>query len=111
MKTTQEEMTDKPGHDGTWPIAVIEGKESAACIGSGYCCKKTPCWESYRAIPELKEGPCPHLENDGERHWCGLITKASPQEAKRLRASLYVGAGCCSSLNDLRRDMLVRLHR
>ena len=102
-------MTDKPRRDGTWPLAVIDGRPVAPCIGSGYCCKTAPCHEA--AARGVREAPCSYLEHDGDRHWCGLIRSASPAEATRLRASLYIGAGCCSNLNSARVEMLTRQAR
>lgn len=69
------------------------------CIGSGYCCKKALCWIGVKVHGSIP-GPCPSLVYDDkeERHWCGEILKAD-KEQETLKAELYVGAGCCSSLN------------
>lgn len=97
-------MHDKPGPDGTWPLAVIDGREAGPCVGSGHCCKQAPC---HLALERgVTKGPCTFLEEEGGRHWCGLIRSASPEEAARFRAQLYVGAGCCSPLNSSRLKML-----
>lgn len=99
-----------PGPDGVWPLAVIDGKPVAPCIGSGFCCKKAPCGLAISLGIWTREGEhpngCPKLEHDGERHWCGLITNAAPEEAKHYREYLYVGAGCCMPLNSERLVML-----
>jgi len=91
------------GDDGTWPLTVIDGREAKPCVGCGFCCKKTPCMAAYKE--GATEAPCPFLESDSVRHWCGLIRQASPEIASKLRAGLYVGAGCCSNLNSDRRKM------
>jgi hypothetical protein len=52
------------------------------------------------------QGPCTFLEDDGERKWCGLIRRANPEEAARLRAVLHVGAGCCANMNPWRQKIL-----
>ena len=78
------------------------------CIGSGYCCWKAPCWLGLRVHGQIS-GPCPSLTwspEDG-RHYCGEVLKATePADRERLKAELYVGEGCCSSLNSWRREPL-----
>lgn len=83
-----------------WPVAP--------CIGSGYCCKKSLCWVGLR-VHGTMPGPCPSLVFDGERHWCGEVLKAEGSQKEELKHDLHIGAGCCSSLNSDRREMLVKL--
>ena len=100
-------MTEpEPKPDGTWPLAVIDGRKSRPCLGCGFCCKTALCAIAQRQ--GATESPCQFLENDGERYWCGLILKASPQEAIALRARLYIGAGCCSTMNSDRASLARR---
>jgi hypothetical protein len=75
------------------------------CIGSGYCCWKAPCAEGQR-VHNISSGKCPSLVWEKGRHWCGLVLNAEPAEAERLKKSLYIGEGCCSSLNSWRREEL-----
>ena len=77
----------------------------SACIGSGYCCWKAPCVEAAAQGVE-GGGPCPFLRWTAQRHACGLLLDAEPQEAQRLKRSLAVGAGCGSALNSWRREPL-----
>ncbi len=68
------------------------------CIGSGYCCKQAPCGIGLQLHGPV--APCPSLENDGERHWCGAVRNApTDAERERLVSELAIGAGCCSPLN------------
>lgn len=87
-----------------------------SCIGCGYCCKRAPCAyaaEKVRTFEAWKDGRegCPFLRLDEKlgRHLCGLILDADEHERRRLLRGLYIGAGCCSSLNTDRRDLLRRL--
>lgn len=89
---------------GIWPLAVIDGVKVAPCLGSGFCCKETRC-----SVGVAAHGPganCPSLVWEHGRYWCGQILRADSARAAQLRSHLYIGAGCCSSLN---RDRLVVL--
>lgn len=97
-------MDDQPRPDGSWPLAVIEGRQAAPCIGSSFCCRQASCM-----IGTLKHGPggdCPSLVERYGRHWCGELLSASSERAKAIRLDLYIGAGCCSALNEDRQRML-----
>lgn len=98
-------MKDKPDENGIWPLYFNEDDGYAVpCIGCGFCCKEVRCEIGMRV-----HGPgrnCPSLVAKDGRHWCGEVEKAPPSEAAKLRASLYVGAGCCSSMNSDRRSLL-----
>jgi hypothetical protein len=88
-------------------LAVIDGREVEPCIGSGYCCKKARCWIGTRL-----HGPgdnCPSLVFKEERYWCGEVMKAEGTAEKAIMDDLFVGAGCCSSLNGDRREMMLKL--
>ena len=75
------------------------------CIGCGYCCSKVRC-ALGASIHGAELGPCPSLHWDGARHWCGLVLNAAGAARERLQAELAIGAGCCSPLNSLRRQLL-----
>ena len=78
------------------------------CIGSGYCCKQALCVlgvEVHGSIP----GPCPSLALKDNRYWCGEILNADEERKAWLKKNLYIGEGCCSTLNSDRREMLVKL--
>ena len=87
-------------------LAVIDGREVAPCIGSGFCCKKAPCWVGLRVHGPV--APCPSLVFKDERYWCGEILKADGAEEQALMDDLSVGAGCCANLNSDRMVMLLR---
>jgi hypothetical protein len=44
----------------------------APCNGCGICCKAVPC-PIARDLLAAFEGPCPALELDEGRYWCGLL--------------------------------------
>lgn len=78
----------------------------ADCVGCGYCCIKVPCFVAQR----LHGGgltECPHLEWNGKRYICNIVTGTSPI-TPRYKEELAIGAGCCSSLNDWRRNIIPR---
>ena len=45
------------------------------CNGCGMCCLAVPCVLAEEFIG-AKEGPCPALEWDDGRYWCGLLRNA-----------------------------------
>jgi hypothetical protein len=79
------------------------------CVGSGYCCKKAPC--PYGEADET--GGCRFLvvwdqtETVTTRYRCGRYAEIVGQPGADLVPAF--GAGCCSSLNTDRRDILVEL--
>lgn len=73
------------------------------CCGCGYCCITAPCG-AFPVEDVQKWRGCPELEFDGERHWCGLVLRASDDIKETLYAGLAIGAGCCSGLNSWRRE-------
>ena len=87
----------------------------APCNGCGFCCRMVRC---YYAVELIGHGPapCPALEYEGGRAWCGLLRDPMkwiaterlegpwPSEVilvvaelqTRLAAGLAVGSGCDS---------------
>ena len=65
----------------------------SACVRSGYCCKKATCVVGLRhGAPEIG---CTFLRGDGPgRYSCGLI-----EDTLVRRITLFIGDGCCSSMN------------
>ena len=92
--------------------AVIDGVPALPCVGSGYCCKKTICWEGLK-VHEGKEAPCPSLRSiewEGLKLYrCGLVEDATGEEQLRLDESLSIGAGCCAALNTDRVPIIRKL--
>lgn len=77
---------------------IVDGTPTRPCIGSGYCCKQAPCGVGLFLHGPV--APCPSLEFEGDRHWCGAVRNApDAEEKKRLVRELAIGAGCCSPLN------------
>lgn len=78
------------------------------CNGCGYCCKAIPCVLA-RDMIGAREGPCPALEHDDGRYWCGLIRAphkhiyglqekpwADPTIREAILATGAFGVGCDS---------------
>jgi hypothetical protein len=65
------------------------------CNGCGFCCIKAQCLLSVKLFGRCDI--CPALEWIGSRHICRL--------AKGHSEELYIGAGCCASLNSWRKDL------
>jgi len=63
------------------------------CIHCGYCCKTAAC--SYGGWDEKKQA-CKFLTDE---NLCAIY-----DEVKHDPVSPAMGAGCCSSLNSLRRE-------
>jgi len=45
------------------------------------------------------------------RYWCNEVLKAKGKEREKLKAWLYIGAGCCSPLNSDRWPLLEKMER
>ncbi len=80
-------------------------KENEPCNGCGFCCAAIRC---PLALIMIGDGPapCPAMEFDGGRFWCGLLRDASrysdhcpPYAAPFFREQLlpYFGTGCDTS--------------
>lgn len=99
--------TQCPGDDCEVLREARKERERHRCVGCGYCCKKSTCYEGSQ-ITSSGHGPCPFLSYDGQegRYWCGLVLQAPEERRRHLIGSLYIGAGCCSSLNSDRTAIL-----
>ncbi len=75
-----------------------------SCIGCGYCCVKATCALGWLIYPD-SEGLCPALEWTGERHVCRLA-RLPGVVGEACRSTLAIDAGCCSSLNSWRQELL-----
>ncbi|MDP4027071.1 hypothetical protein Q8W71_31260 [Methylobacterium sp. NEAU 140] len=47
----------------------------AACNGCGFCCAAEPCGIAREYIGAGAEGPCPALEFEAGRFWCGMVRR------------------------------------
>jgi hypothetical protein len=63
------------------------------CVGCGYCCIKVPCAQSLHTWGKRD---CPALVWNGKRYIC---------EKAGQWSELYIGEGCCASLNTWRLDV------
>jgi hypothetical protein len=89
-----------------WPPKPKEGQP---CNGCGYCCMEEPCQvaESVLHIDPTVNKPCPALEWQDGRFYCGLIRNMSRytdirQEFDGFMGAMFskwlgVGEGCCAS--------------
>ena len=77
------------------------------CVGCGYCCLKVPCPIAIR-IYGMGVSVCPELQWNGIRHVCRLVMLPDPLSAE-YRQDLSIGAGCCSSLNTWRKEVINRI--
>jgi len=72
----------------------------SACIRSGYCCQTAPCLWGHA---EPGTTVCVHLTGDGPgRYACGRYDEIMAADPDQLVAPAF-GAGCCSTLNPVRR--------
>lgn len=76
------------------------------CVGCGFCCLQARCSLSVRIWPN-GDGECQALIWDGSRYKCKLALM-SGQRGAEYRAALYIGDGCCSSLNSWRLEVKPR---
>lgn len=84
----------------------------APCNGCGLCCRTIPCVLARDLIGAV-EGPCPALEYEDDRAWCGLLRTphrhipglrdkpwADGEIRKTLLATGAFGCGCDSEDRD-----------
>jgi len=73
------------------------------CVGCGYCCLTAQCSVSINVhgVHDI----CPSLiwNADKQRHECKLIDLPGVL-GEKFRKMLFIGEGCCSSLNSWRRE-------
>lgn len=75
----------------------------SACIRSGYCCQQGVC--SYGEWDE-EAHQCKHLIGDSPGNFaCGIYDWITTQPGAEMSPAF--GAGCSSSLNPVRREMLL----
>jgi hypothetical protein len=90
---------------------LAKPKFGSPCNGCGICCQLQRCHYSVLIFGD-GPGPCPALEDDGERTWCGILRNPmsyADEPIYRLPAkqigefqaafasALAIGSGCDSS--------------
>lgn len=90
-------------------VTFIDGIKVKPCVGCGCCCIKARCSTSLRIWPYVKENECPGLiwDNEQNRYICKLAAMTGPKGIE-YRAELYIGDGCCMSMNSWRTDIQPR---
>jgi len=78
------------------------------CVGCGYCCKKAPCAIAVELFRLRPQDHCPALVHHDGRYWCSLVENAKPEDQKRIKEDMAIGAGCSSSLLNTVRDDQVK---
>ncbi|AWB26192.1 hypothetical protein DA075_35570 (plasmid) [Methylobacterium currus] len=79
------------------------------CNGCGFCCAAEPCGIARRFIPGCgEEGPCPAMEFEGGRFWCGMVRRpghylglpacGDEEMGAMIGESLGTGKGCCADV-------------
>jgi hypothetical protein len=59
------------------------------CNGCGLCCQTTLCDVAERMLP-LAKAPCPALEYEGGRTWCGLVRHPSRHLGLKFDADFFL---------------------
>src|ERR1043165_2494420 len=90
-------------HIGIKPGPPRKPPEGDACNGCGLCCAVQLCPIVIELLPDA-QAPCPAMEFNGERFWCGLIRRPSrylgtPLQSDRVigpmaGVELAIGQGC-----------------
>ncbi|MEE7492218.1 hypothetical protein [Methylobacterium oryzae] len=58
---------------------IAKPREGQPCTGCGYCCAESACGlarEYVAGVGAKHDGPCPALEFEDGRFWCGLVRHA-----------------------------------
>ena len=69
------------------------------CVGCGFCCRKGPCGLAQRIYACGEWTGCPGLVFHDDRWWCKPIEEARGTLRDDLIKELYIGDGCCCSMN------------
>lgn len=87
------------------PLAVVDGITAQPCVRSGFCCKQAACgFGTYDH--EAKQ--CIHLQRGSDgRYECGIADTIVTDPTWQLSPAF--GAGCCSTFNRDRQEILKRL--
>ena len=86
---------------------LVDGIMVSPCVGCGHCCITAPCWVAQRLYGAgVKE--CPGLLWDPKQKRYVCFQCIQDVVGKDYREELYIGKGCCSNLNDWRRDVKPR---
>lgn len=53
--------------------APMKPREFEPCNGCGWCCAAQPCGIAVEFLKAPANEPCPALEFEGGRFWCGMV--------------------------------------
>ena len=86
-------------------VAPEKPEEGAPCNGCGFCCAAEPCGLAVEFLGATA-GPCPAMEFDAGRFWCGLVRNPSsyldmpafgdPVVGAIFARAVGIGRGCDS---------------
>lgn len=90
--------------------ALIKPLEGQPCNGCGYCCHMSACDLALEYLGAAQEGPCPALEFEDDRFWCGLVRNAGqymglanewadPALGSLIGQALGIEKGCDASIS------------
>lgn len=76
------------------------------CNGCGLCCAAEPCAIAREFIGAAEDAPCPAMEFEAGRFWCGMIRRpghylgappwADAEIGATIARALGAGRGCCA---------------
>ena len=86
-------------------VAPEKPEEGAPCNGCGFCCAADPCGLAVEFLG-VTVGPCPAMEFEAGRFWCGLVRNPSsyldmpafgdPVVGAIFARAVGIGRGCDS---------------
>lgn len=68
-------------------------RKGAPCNGCGYCCAAERCLLAIEALGD-GPGPCPAMQFEGARFYCGLLREAPGPLQPTIAFLLGIGHGC-----------------
>ena len=77
-------------------------RNKGQCVRSGYCCKQVPC---YYGTWDDDKNQCEHLVGDKPGEYeCGIYEHIIKRPGSNVSPAF--GAGCCSSMNSDRLNII-----
>ena len=88
------------------PIGELDGIDIKPCVGSGFCCTKSPC--AYGEMNDTNSG-CKHLlpANDLGQRGCGKYDWIK-ENVPNWESYPAFGAGCCMPMFNTMREEVIK---